>query len=215
MEYKIIRTGSAGNALLLDGRILIDCGVPYKDIQPYVDGIQIVALTHEHSDHFNRSTISRLAYEHPGIRFCAPLHLLKQLDEIGINSKNIDVANTGMMLGYKGATIASFDVPHDVQNVGYLVSIGFEDAVYITDAGTVDFVPDQMVRDCDYYFIEANYNETEIQKRIIEKEMAGVFCYERRVLDTHLSEEQARRFIQRVARPDSKVIFMHGHIEKE
>ncbi len=215
MEYKIIKTGSAGNALLLDGRILVDCGVPYKDIEPYADSIQVVALTHEHGDHFNKSTVRRLAYEHPGIRFCAPPYMLQHLAEAEVGSKSIDIALPGMMLGYKGATIAAFSVPHDVQNVGYSISIGFEDALYITDAGTVDFVPDQLVCDCDYYFIEANYQEAEIQKRIIEKEMAGVFCYERRVLDTHLSEEQARAFIARAARPDSKVLFMHGHQEKE
>lgn len=217
MEYKIIKTGSAGNALLLDGRILIDCGVPFKDIEPYANGIEVVALTHEHGDHFNKATIKRLAYEYPGIRFCVPHHMITKLAEPGlfVDKKRVDVALPRMMLGYKDATIAAFDLVHDVPNVGYMVTIGFEDALYITDTGTVDYVPDLLAKDCAYYFIEANYQEAEIQKRIIEKEMAGEFCYERRVLDTHLSEEQARAFIMRVARPDSKVLFMHGHQEKE
>ena len=30
--YRIIKTGSKGNAIIIDNNILIDCGVPYKDL---------------------------------------------------------------------------------------------------------------------------------------------------------------------------------------
>ena len=33
MEYKIISTGSKGNAVVVDGRILIDCGVPFRRLE--------------------------------------------------------------------------------------------------------------------------------------------------------------------------------------
>ena len=102
MEYKIIKTGSAGNALLLDGRILIDCGVLFKDIEPYADGIEVVALTHEHGDHFNKATIKRLAYEYPGIRFCVPRHMITKLAEPGlfVDKKRVDVALPRMTLSF-------------------------------------------------------------------------------------------------------------------
>ena len=33
MIYKIIASGSSGNALLLADKVLIDCGVPYKRLK--------------------------------------------------------------------------------------------------------------------------------------------------------------------------------------
>lgn len=66
MQCEILATGSAGNAVVLGGTILIDCGVPYKLLAPYVPDLQLVLLTHIHSDHFRRATIRRLAAERPG-----------------------------------------------------------------------------------------------------------------------------------------------------
>ena len=34
MTYNIISTGSKGNAVVINGRILIDCGVPFKALEP-------------------------------------------------------------------------------------------------------------------------------------------------------------------------------------
>ena len=36
MTYNIISTGSKGNAVIINNEILIDCGVPFKDIKPYI-----------------------------------------------------------------------------------------------------------------------------------------------------------------------------------
>ena len=63
MEFKMISTGSKGNAVILNDEILIDCGVPYKAIKPYVKGLKLVLLTHQHSDHFKPETIRKLAME--------------------------------------------------------------------------------------------------------------------------------------------------------
>ena len=49
MNCNVIKTGSAGNCVILDGRIAIDMGVTYKTIEPYVKDIQLVVLTHVHS----------------------------------------------------------------------------------------------------------------------------------------------------------------------
>ena len=35
MTYDIISTGSQGNAIVVDGKILIDCGIPFKKLTPY------------------------------------------------------------------------------------------------------------------------------------------------------------------------------------
>lgn len=49
MEYEIISTGSKGNATVLNKSILIDCGVSFKKIEPYLYDLKAVLLTHIHS----------------------------------------------------------------------------------------------------------------------------------------------------------------------
>ena len=53
MTYNIISTGSKGNAVVINGRILIDCGVPFKALEPVKKDLRLALLTHIHSDHFN------------------------------------------------------------------------------------------------------------------------------------------------------------------
>lgn len=45
--YNIIGTGSSGNAVLYDNSILVDIGLPYSKIKPYVKNIKLLLLTHQ------------------------------------------------------------------------------------------------------------------------------------------------------------------------
>ena len=49
VKYNISSTGSDGNATILEDFVLIDCGVPYKALEPYVTKLKLVLLTHIHS----------------------------------------------------------------------------------------------------------------------------------------------------------------------
>lgn len=69
VKYNIISTGSDGNATILEEFVLIDCGVPYKALEPYVPKLKLVLLTHIHSDHFQKRTIKRLAEERANTAF--------------------------------------------------------------------------------------------------------------------------------------------------
>ena len=62
MEYKIISTGSKGNAVVVDGRILIDCGVPFRRLESVYRDLDAVLLTHIHSDHFQPKTLARVGW---------------------------------------------------------------------------------------------------------------------------------------------------------
>ena len=55
VKYNIISTGSDGNATILEDFVLVDCGVPYKALEPYVPKLKLVLLTHIHSDHFQKA----------------------------------------------------------------------------------------------------------------------------------------------------------------
>lgn len=70
MNYKIINTGSDGNCILINDDILLDCGVSFKKLEPYYKKIKIVFISHQHKDHLLPSTIKKLAFERPTLRFC-------------------------------------------------------------------------------------------------------------------------------------------------
>ena len=48
MTYEIIETGSTGNATVVDDKILVDCGVAYSKLKPYIPKLRLVLLTHAH-----------------------------------------------------------------------------------------------------------------------------------------------------------------------
>ena len=49
MDYEIISTGSDGNAVIINGKVLIDCGVSFSALKPYYRNLKLVLLTHIHS----------------------------------------------------------------------------------------------------------------------------------------------------------------------
>ena len=53
MTFDVIATGSTGNAVAINGSILIDCGVPFKALDGVKKDLQLVLLTHAH-----RTTLS-------------------------------------------------------------------------------------------------------------------------------------------------------------
>ena len=91
IPYTVIGTGSTGNAVLINHNILIDCGVPFKKIAPYLRQIQIIMLTHIHGDHFNAATLRRIAEDRPTVRFAACSWLLTDLINAGITAKNFTI----------------------------------------------------------------------------------------------------------------------------
>lgn len=48
MNIEIVQTGSDGNAVIINDNILIDCGVPFKKLEPYAKQLRLVLLTHVH-----------------------------------------------------------------------------------------------------------------------------------------------------------------------
>lgn len=208
MEYKIIQTGSKGNALLLDNMILVDCGVSYKKIKD--EHFKIVLLTHEHSDHLNRTTLRMLHENHPAIRFGCPTYLATALVMLcEIKPKQIDVYELGEVYDYGAFQLKTAELVHDVPNVAYEIFFDSgEQVLYATDTTRIDHIT---APGFDYYFLEANYSEERLSEIIENKRESGEFCYETRVENTHLSEEQAQQFIMDNASERSRVVFIHRH----
>lgn len=48
LNHTIIKTGSSGNAVLVNG-ILFDCGISWKMLEPYANDIDVVLISHRHT----------------------------------------------------------------------------------------------------------------------------------------------------------------------
>lgn len=117
MDYEIVASGSKGNAVIIRKIILIDCGVSFKKLEPYYKDLKIVFLTHIHSDHFNKTTIKKLAEERPTLRFACSSWLLVPLLECGVKRKNIDIVQVGTRMDYKRFKISAIKLYHDVPQI--------------------------------------------------------------------------------------------------
>ena len=210
MNYNIIATGSDGNAVVINDCILIDCGVPLKALRNVRKSLKIVLLTHIHSDHFNRTTIRRLAQERPTLRFACCYWLVSELVKCGVSARNIDSLAYGCWYDYKLFSISPIKLYHDVPNCGWRIYVGGEKAVYFTDTATVQGIT---AKNYDLYLVEANYSEDEIQERIKAKEASGQFVYEYRVLKTHLSKEECDRWLLENIGENSEYVYIHQHRE--
>lgn len=221
MTCEVISTGgSKGNAVLLNGHYLFDCGVTFHKLKPYLDRIKMVFLTHIHRDHFHAQTIHRLARTHPLIRFVCSKNLLTELvcyahvplDRIIlIAPEHSPKVIPGAFAG-EWVTVHTLPLIHDVENVAYVVKIegGDKDgtAMYATDTHHIPFD----APDLDLYMIEANYSRDEMEARKAAKAERGDFAYESRVEASHMSLETAVEWLRdNCDHYTSRIVFLHGH----
>lgn len=212
MNYNIISTGSKGNALVINKKILIDCGVTFAKLKDFYKSFQLVLLTHIHSDHFNKYTIKKLAQLRPTLRFGCCEWLVEELVNCGVNKKNIDVLKIGKWYEYYGFTVSPVILYHNVEQCGYRLYIDHQKIFYATDTNSLDGI---YAKNYDYYFVEANYEEEEIKERIKAKEQLGIYSYEKDVIKNHLSKQKCDDFLYENMGENSKYIYMHQHEERE
>jgi conserved hypothetical protein len=206
MNYKVINTGSDGNAIVLEDIILIDCGVSFKKLNECYKQLKIVLLTHIHQDHFNKKTISKLAIERPTLRFVCCKWLVEDLVKCGVNKKNIDVVEIGKKYNYGILKIIPIKLYHDVPNCGYRIFINDKKIIYMTDTKTLEGIT---AKNYDLYLVEGNYeSKEELHSRAVNE------IYESRVINTHLSKEYTSEWLMNNMGNNSKYMFMHEHKER-
>ena len=210
--YNIISTGSKGNAVLINDKLMIDCGVPYKLLEPYTKRLKLVLLTHEHGDHFVPSSVRRLHQERPMLRFgCCPW-MIGHLLDAGVDKRVIDIYEEGHTYCYPGdLQIRPEPLFHNAPNCGYHITDARERLFYATDTGTMDGIE---AKEYDLYMIEANHTKADIAARAAEKQARGEYAYEFRAAENHLSQEQAEDWLYQNMGPRSLYVFLHGHEEE-
>ena len=206
MKFNILNSGSDGNGVIIEDIILIDCGISFKKLEDYYKKLKLVLLTHKHSDHFNKATIKKLAYERPTLRFACCEWLVDELVKCGVEKKKIDVLKIGKNYNYNAFIVEPIKLYHDVPQCGYKLKIGANKLIYATDTNKIDHIE---AKNYNYYFIEGNYeNEEELHNRAVDE------YYEKRVKETHLSKVQATEWLMKNMGENSKYIFMHEHKER-
>lgn len=211
MDYDVIATGSTGNALVLNGNILIDCGVSFKALKNVFKTLQIVLLTHIHIDHFNKTTIRKLAEERPTLYFACCEWLVSDLLECNVPKQNIFVMECGKKYDCGAVKLSPIQLYHNVKNCGWRIYIGDKKAVYMTDTGHLEGIT---AKDYDLYLVESNYTEDDLEERIKTKTAAGEYCYELYVAERHLSHEQISDWLFANMGNHSEYCLLHGHKEK-
>jgi len=201
-----------GNATIIEKHILIDCGIPFKTLSPYYNDIKLILLTHEHSDHFNPSTIRRFAIERPTVRFACGAWLAERLINNGVNKHNIDIMKFATVFSYGDFKVIPVRLIHNVPNLGY--KIQFCDGckmIYATDTNSLQGIK---APNYDLYLLEADYEDEEIQERIKAKQERGEYIYEYDVLKNHLSKAKCDEFLLNNIGKNSVFEYMHQHVER-
>lgn len=227
MTFNVIATGSTGNAVVINDSILIDCGVPYKALEPVKKDLKLVLLTHAHGDHFKTHTARMLHMDRPGLRFACCEWMAERLLLDWIDKRVIDVLEPRTIYSYyvgidQRVEIMPEKLVHDVPNCGYHISFcggwsntfrndSKERLFYATDTATLDGVE---AHGYDLYLIEANHTREELEARAKAKLEAGQYAYEYRAAANHLSQEQALDWLYSQMGPHSQYVFLHQHQER-
>lgn len=199
MRVDILASGSTGNctAVYAEGRILLlDCGlVPSRILRRLEYKLpHAILVTHEHGDHAKAVAsflkrgvevyMTRGTKEAMGMRRRHNLRLI----EVG----EFEAA------GVKVEAIRSI---HDAaEPVNFILDDGAERLLYATDTGAMPEVAGRFTK----ILIETNYSEPVLLESNLEEKQ------KRRVLENHLSAEQAITFLAKYGAPEVHLI----HISK-
>lgn len=193
MTFKPIASGSSGNAYLVDdghSRILLECGINYKDIQVALDfkmtDLSGCLITHEHKDHCKalKSVLGA------GID-CYMSRGTK--GKIGEDHHRLMVAESKKQFNLGTFSILPFDVNHDASEpLGYLIQsdVTKEKLLFATDTYYIKY----RFNDLSIIAVECNYSESILNENII----AGVThpYLRKRVMGSHFSLENYLDFLR-------------------
>nr|DAK11315.1 MAG TPA: YycJ-like MBL-fold protein [Caudoviricetes sp.] len=200
---KVISSGSEGNAVIYNNAIMVDCGVSLKALQEVKRSLKIVLLTHKHSDHLKLRTLQRLQAERPTLRVACGDFLLEELPCI----KNIDVLQVGKIYDYGAFKVSPIKLYHDVPNFGWRIFLPNGQKIFhATDTVHLEGIT---AKGYDLYAIEHNYCEEYIQQAIEEARANGEYTHAYGNINTHLSIQQARAFIEANRKESSEVLELH------
>lgn len=153
MFYSIVDSGKTGNCVIIND-VMVDCGVPFSALKPYLDGIRYLLLTHIHQDHVNRLTLETIRLTRPDIIVIGNTSVHKQF---GVDK----VSSDGYVVPAGDYYFTAFPLTHDVPNTGYTWRYNGLDIIFAVDTGDLAHAPDHKY---DYFFLESNYDAVALKE---------------------------------------------------
>jgi len=196
LKTTTIASGSKGNCTLVEingTRILLDCGVPFKFVPP---DIYAVFISHmQHSDHFNKTTIKKLA---------CPVYCPAETPDPW---ESPDYLLADFVRLPQGGFIKAIPADHDVPCVSYIINDDYSKMIYCTDTGTIPCATLPYLMDCNIIHIEANHDITMLLECKDNDDL------KLRVNDTHLSNDQTVDILELVKWKGLKHVIA-GHLSE-
>lgn len=193
-HINILASGSKGNALIYDDKILVDIGIPYSKLKDKLTTVKLILLTHKHSDHLNYITLRKILVNHINIRFGVPKYLSKYFEDLNISKHRYDLYENGIIYNYQSYRIIPIKLYHDTDNTGYRIirNDGYRH-IHITDTKTIEGIG---ARNYDSAAIECNYEDI-IANNLIELARKNkTYTHVYGSLNSHLSVQQTQKFIK-------------------
>lgn len=196
MRYNVLASSSKGNCIIIEDKIMLDCGVSYRTIKPYLKDLKLIFISHLHTDHLNKVCIRQTAYNYPTKKYiCGNKEVVNELVKNGVKKENIFLLDNNKWYDLGICKCRVEPTTHDVMNNLLKLEYNNEKLIYIVDTANVDNIE---AKDYNYFFIEQNYDESTLEKHIneaIEENDDNKLYYLRRVPYTHLSKQQAIDFL--------------------
>ena len=221
MSYNLIASGSSGNCIIYQDKIMVDAGIKLKDkalIEPFLDDIQVIIITHRHSDHIQIPLMKWLIRNYPNIVFMYNQDVRDYLDEklvrkskgetIPIEVKREVIIDVGKVYNLGFVKFQPINLYHDVPNVA--LYFRFDDGYKVfhaTDTHTLDGI--RIPSNTDLVAIEHHHLTDHYDELIAEKVLNEEYSHEMGAKNVHLSFEDALEFLHRNKIEDATVLRLH------
>ena len=211
-------SGSTGNAIYLGtdhAKLLIDCGISFKnlkerllDIQIGIEQIDAVLITHEHADHIKGlgMIVKKL-----GIPIFCNGDTAKALCQMMSERPKFKIFCTGEPFTYADIKIHPFSIQHDtVDPVAFTFEFNGIKIGVCTDLGFATKLVAMHLKGCDYIYLEANHDEEMVHAS------SRPLLYKQRVLSRqgHLSNLAAGELLVEVYHEKLKHVYL-AHLSSE
>mgnify|MGYP005849169153 CR=1 FL=1 len=196
MKLKILASGSNGNCYILStptGRLMIECGIPWWEIQKGLEfdlsDVLGCLISHSHLDHCKavrdilRNSIDVWVTE----------ETMRNMPEQKGNYYRLPhICSPKKHLGIKDFSIVPFETEHDAEgSVGFLLQYRLtgEKLLYLTDSYYCKYRFPKI----NYIMVECNYIKETMDKNV----EAGLIdeSLKRRLLESHFSLEHVKDFL--------------------
>lgn len=207
MKYNIVGSSSKGNAVIVEEFLLLDCGVSYSRLKPYLKTIKLIFISHIHKDHLLPRTIEQINYNYPNIKYIVGSYeVCAKLSSLHIPKKNIYVLPSGKWFDLGALKLKLEKLYHDVSNFGIKWEYEGKKGIYFTDTCKVDHID---AKNYDLYLVENNYQQEILEEHIKNCEDKNKLNYLYRVFDTHLSKSDCDDFLIKNMGENSKFEYLH------